>query len=62
MLQISNIELSDTAIGANGGEYISFSREMNVIDFFIVGDELSKDGGFFNVPDGAGGIDGAGAY
>ena len=62
MLQISNIELSDTAISPNRGEDISFFGEMDVINFFIVSDELSKDGGFFDVPDGAGGIDGAGTY
>lgn len=34
---------------------------MYVIDFLIVGDELGEDCCFFDVPDGAGGVDGAGA-
>ncbi len=33
---------------------------MNIVDFLIVGDELREDRGLFDVPDGAGGVDGAG--
>jgi hypothetical protein len=34
---------------------------VNIVDFFIVGNKLSEDGFFFNVPNGACGIDGTGS-
>lgn len=34
---------------------------MDVVDFLIVGDELSVDGTLLDIPDGTGSVDGAGA-
>ena len=34
---------------------------MDIVDFLVVRDELGEDCGLFDVPDGAGGVDGTGA-
>ena len=61
MLQVSDVELPHTAISTNRGEDISLLGEVDVVDLLVVGDELGEDGLLLDVPDGAGGIDGAGA-
>jgi hypothetical protein len=60
VLQVPNIELSDAAVGSNTGEDVPFFREVDVVDFFVVSDELREDSCLFDVPDGAGGVDRAG--
>ena len=62
MLEISDIELPDTAVSSNRCEDVSLLGEVYVINFFIVSDKLCEDGTFLDIPDGAGGIDGAGTY
>ena len=61
MLEISQIKLSDGSISAGRSEGIFFVSEMNVINFFIMGNKLGKNRLFFDVPNGAGGVNGAGA-
>lgn len=56
MLQISDIELSDAAICSYGSKDISLSRKVDVIDFFIMSDELGKNSSFFDIPDCAGSV------
>lgn len=60
MLKVSEVELSDGSICTSRSESISLVGEMDVVDFFIVGDKLGEDGFLFDVPNGAGGIDGTG--
>ena len=61
MLQVPDIELPDAAVCSHTGEDVPFFGEVDVVDFFVVGDQLREDGCLFDVPDGAGGVDGAGA-
>lgn len=61
MLQISDIKLPHAAVSPNWSKDIPFFGEMYVVYFFVMSDKLGEDSGFFDIPDGAGGIDGAGA-
>jgi hypothetical protein len=60
VLKISEVKLSDRSIGTSRGKCIPLVSEMDVVDFFVMSDELGEDGFLFNVPNGAGGIDGTG--
>ncbi len=60
MLKVSKVELSDGSIGSGRSEGISLVGEMDIVDFFIMGNELGEDWFLFDVPNGAGGIDGTG--
>ena len=51
--------MPDTAVSSYGGKNILVFGEMDVIDFFVVGDQLGIDRPFLNVPDGASSVDGA---
>ena len=61
MLQVPDVKLPHTAVGANRGENVPLLGEVDVVNLLIVGDELGKDGLLLDVPDGAGGVDGTGA-
>ena len=61
MLEISDIKLPHTAISSHRGEDILVFAEMDIINFLIMGNKLGINRSLFNIPDGAGGIDGAGA-
>jgi hypothetical protein len=57
VLEISEVELSNGSVGTGRGKGIPLVSEMNVVDFFVVGDQLGEDRFLFNVPNGAGSID-----
>ena len=61
MLKISNIKLSDTSISSHRCKDISFFRKVNIIDFFVMGNELCEDCTFLDIPNSAGGIDRTGS-
>lgn len=57
MLQVSDVELPDTAISSNRREDVPLPGEVDIIDLLVMCDELGKYCRFFDVPDGAGSID-----
>lgn len=56
MLKVSNIELPDTAISAHRCEDVPFAGKVNIIYLFVMSDELRENSRFFNIPNGAGGV------
>ena len=42
-MKVSQVELSDGSIGSGRSEGISLVGEMDVVDFFIMGNELGED-------------------
>ena len=61
MLQISDIELPHTAISTHRSKYISLSGEVDIVDLFIMGDELCENCLLLYVPDSASSVNGTGA-
>ena len=51
--------MPDAAVSSYGSKDVSFLRKMDVINLFIVSYELCKNCLFFDVPDGASGVNGA---
>lgn len=61
MLETTEIEHADTAVGAAGDEDVdAVGAEADIEDFFVVGDELGLCGEGWDIPDGAGGVNGRG--
>lgn len=61
MLEVPDVELPDATVCSHRCKNVPFLRKMDVVDLLIMSDELCEDGFLFDVPDGAGGVDGAGA-
>ena len=59
MLQVSNVELPDATVCSHTCKDVSFLGEVDVVDLFIMSDELGEDCCLFDIPDSAGGVDGA---
>ena len=59
MLQISYIELPNTAVCSYWCKDISFFGKMYIINLFIMCYKLGEDSGFFDIPNSTGCIDGA---
>lgn len=60
MFQVPDIELPDTAICAHRGKDVLVFGEVNVVDLFVVCNQLGVHCPFLDVPDGARGVYGAG--
>lgn len=60
VLEVADVELANTAVGAGGGEDVAFFGEVDVVDLLVVGDELREDRPLLDVPDRARGVDRAG--
>lgn len=58
MLQVSDVELPDAAVCPHRGKDVPFLGEVDVVNFLVMSNELREDSSFFDVPDGAGSVDG----
>jgi hypothetical protein len=61
VLEVADVELAHAAVCAHRGEDVALFGKVDVVDLLVMSDELGKNAGFLDVPDGAGGVDGTGA-
>jgi len=62
VLQRPEVEESQRAVGAHRAEDVLPAGEGQVVHLLVVGDQLRARGHRGDIPDGAGGVDGAGAH
>ena len=58
LMKVPEIELTSAAICSNRGKDVHVWAETDIIDLFIVCNQLSEHGSFLDIPNRARGVDG----